>query len=78
MAITYSIAHHQVIVTIAIQVFIHHVNVQLFMMHMRLHAWIKRNRTVSVQTDDDIFTTQRLLRRLFATPVLFNVNANYN
>ena len=74
----YGIDHYHVIVTIATQVLLHYINIQLFEVHMRLHTWIKPNRTVPVQTNDNIITTRRLLSRIYSIPAQFIVNTNYN
>ena len=66
----YGIDHYQVIVAIAIQVYIHYVNIQLFVVHMQ-------NRTIPAQTNN-IVITQRLLSRPYSIPAQFEVNTNYN
>ena len=67
----YGINHYHVIVAIAIQVFIHYVNIQLFVVHMQ-------NRTILAQINNNIVITQRLLSRPYLIPAQFNDNTNHN
>ena len=60
----HGIDQHHVIVTIAMQDFIQYVNVQLFVVYMRLHAWINPNRAVSAQTNNNIVT--KIIKKNFS------------
>ena len=62
-----------VIVTIAMQIFKHYVNIQLFVVHMSLHASIKQNRKVTASINN-VVTSQRLPSRLPSVPSQFDVN----